>query len=262
MLTIFCGIPGSGKTLDTTRVALKHYKKDNKKIRKLLRYFLKFNFKEYKTHLDYCNSFPQGKINTVYSNYPILLDKKRRIYSNHVNLWDLNNDYSFEPGALIIIDEVQLYADSDEYKDKKINAKLSKIAKFLQAHRHFGVKDIILVSQHPSRVFKKARNICESYLRHSKIINLPIISYTIMFGRYYYNVDDYGKYVPRSREERKKIPFDYKNFVTVFNRKKVFNAYDSRYLSNYNFNKPLFNKGTFNKLKIKNEDLLPLFDDE
>lgn len=262
MLKSFCGIPGSGKTLDTTRLALKHYKKDNRKIKKLLKYSLKFNFKEYKTHKDYCNTFPYGKINTVYTNYPVLLDKKRKIYSNCISLWDLNNDYSFEPGCLIIIDEVQLYVDSDEYKDKEVNKKLSKVAKFLQAHRHFNVDDIILVSQHPSRIFKKARNICESYLKHSRIINLPLLPYSIMLGRYYYNQEDYGKYVPRSREERKKISFDYKNFITIFNRKKVFNAYDSRYLSNYNFDKPLLNKGTYENLKIKKDDLLPLFDDE
>lgn len=66
-----------------------------------------------------------------------------------VNIYQLNNDFSFKPYSLIIIDEIQLYYDSDEYKDFP-----REIARFNQAHRHYGIKDIYYISQHPSRVVK------------------------------------------------------------------------------------------------------------
>ena len=163
------------------------------------------------------------------------------------------------PNAFIIIDEIQLYADSDEYKDQTINFKLSKVARFLQAHRHYGVKTIIIISQNPSRIFKKARNICESYLKLNKVLNLPF-NLSIVKGRGYYDLDYYGKYVPTDRKERKKLPFDYYRYINFFNRKKVFNAYDSRYLSNYNYNKPLYQQGYYENLKIEYKFLEELFE--
>lgn len=259
-LISFCGVPGSGKTLNATRAALKHYKKENSRIKYFISFvFSKFHLKISKIDYDYYSNFPYRKINNIYSNYPILLDKKRKIFSNRINLWDLNNNYSFLPNAFIIIDEIQLYADSDEYKDQTINFKLSKVARFLQAHRHYGVKTIIIISQNPSRIFKKARNICESYLKLNKVLNLPF-NLSIVKGRGYYDLDYYGKYVPTDRKERKKLPFDYYRYINFFNRKKVFNAYDSRYLSNYNYNKPLYQHGYYENLKIEYEFLEELFE--
>ena len=37
MITILSGIPGSGKNVIATRIALKHYKKTNSPIRRLIR---------------------------------------------------------------------------------------------------------------------------------------------------------------------------------------------------------------------------------
>ena len=243
-LQAFCGVPGSGKTLNATRLAIKHYEKENNRIKFYLTYILSKipKFKN-KFCFDYYLTFPKNRINNVYSNYPILLDKKRGIYSNIVSLWDLNNDYSFEPNAFIIIDEVQLYADSDEYKDKVVNAKLGRIAKFLQAHRHYGIKTIIFTSQNPSRIFKKARNICESYLKQCKVVNIPFTPYVFIRGIGYYDLEFYGRFIPKSREEKKKLPFDYYKKFALFNKNKVFKAYDSRYLSNYNYDNPLEIRG-------------------
>lgn len=261
-LIAFCGVPGSGKTLNATRLALKHYKKENNKLKYYFSYLIsKIPNKNLKVNFDYYKKFPYGKINNVYSNYPILLDKKKKIYSNKIDFWDLNNNYSFLPNSFIVIDEIQLYADSDEYKDKIVNAKLSKIAKFLQAHRHYGVNTIIFTSQNPSRIFKKGRNICESYLKQCKVFNFPIIPYSFIRGIGYYDLDFYGRFIPRSREEKKKLPFDYYKRFAIFNRNKVYNAYDSRYLSEYNYNKPLLNKNTYNSSKIDYEHLKILFED-
>lgn len=259
-LRAFCGIPGSGKTLDCTDIAIKHYKKQNNRIKYYLSFILsKLGSNKMKVNYEYYKLFPYRRINNVYTNYPVLLDKKRNIYSRTCSIWDLDNRYSFYPESLIIIDEVQIYVDSDEYKDKEVNYKIGKIGKFLQAHRHFGIKEIIFVSQHPSRIFKKGRNICESYLKHNKVINIPLIPYSIISGIGYYEQDFYGRFIPRDREERKKLPFDYYKYFKIINRKVVYNSYDSRYLSNYNYNKPLINKGGYSDLKISFEILDKLF---
>lgn len=261
-LVSYCGVPGSGKTLDLTYEALKHYKKENSKFHRFIVWILaRLGFKKYKKLFQFYKLFPKEKINNVYSNYPILLDKKNKIYSNYCNIWDLNNEYSFLPNSFIGIDEIQLYIDSEDYKDKDINAKIKKIAKFLQAHRHYGIKTIVFVSQHPSRIFKKGRNICESYLKHKKIINIPIIPISIMRTVGYYELDYYGRYIPKDRETRKKLEFDFYKKIKFFNRRKVYNAYSSRYLSKYNYDKPLIEKGKFESLSLSMEQLKEAFED-
>lgn len=261
-LKSYCGIPGSGKTLDATYDILKHYKKENSSLKKFIIYiFYKLGNKKAKIKWQYYKEFPYNKINNIYSNYPVLLDKKKKIYSNYLNIWDLNNDYSFLPNSLIVIDEIQLYIDSEDYKDKNINNKIRRIAKFLQAHRHFGIDSIIFISQHPSRIFKKGRNICESYLKHKKIFNFPIIPISIIKCVGYYELDYYGRFIPRDRETKKKLEFDYYKKIRIFNRKKVYNAYSSRYLSKYNYDKPLLNKGSFNNLNLNYEQLKNAFEE-
>lgn len=322
------GIPGSGKTLDSVNIALKHYKRQNSFFRyysafikyklfnlihslpfydkfksifdkilsirifkilfKLVYYFFNFFiflflfvnvsiyvkiiivlyfiyfrklFKNFnKLDYEYYCIFPHKKINNVYSSFPILLDKKLNIWSNRVSLYDLDNSVSFYPDSLIIIDEIQLFVDSDEYKDKDKKKKISKIAKFLQAHRHFGIKQIIFTSQSPTRIFKKGRNIVVGYLKQNKIIDLPF-GISIMLGIMYYDFDYYGKFIPRSREERRKLPFDYKKVTQIFLRNKIYAAYDSRYLSKYNYKQPLLEKGSWDDYKVSNEHLTSLFED-
>lgn len=328
-----CGVPGSGKTLNATYLALRHYKRQNSPIRyyssfikyklfnlfndlslfikfkdiynkiinfeilglhifkilfKLIYYFFNFfiflflfvdcsiYFKVFivlyfiyfkkiirgfnKLDFEYYCIFPYRKINNVYSSYPILLDKKRNIWSHKLSLFDLDSTVSFFPDSLLICDESQLFVDSDEHKDKEKKKKISRIAKFLQANRHFGIKQIIFTSQSPTRIFKKARNIIVGYLKQDKLIDLPF-GITIMRGTIYYDFDYYGKYIPRDREERKKLPFDYKKVFIVFLRNRVYSAYDSRYLSKYNYKQPLLNKGSWNDYKVSSEHLTSLFED-
>lgn len=204
--------------------------------------------------------FPHRKINNIYSSFPILLDRKNNIWSNRITLFDLMNNYSFLPNSKLIIDEIQLFIDSDEFKDKEKNKIISKIGKFLQAHRHFGIKQIIFTSQSPSRIFKKGRNIVIGYLKQDKIINLPFLPLSIMRGTLYYDFEFYGRYIPRDREERRKLPFNYRKIIKIFNRNKVYSAYDSRYLSKYNYGKPLLNLGTWDDYKVSNDYLEKLFE--
>ena len=259
-LQCLCGVPGSGKTLNSTRIAIKHYKIENNLIKKGIIYFLSyFKIPKFITLKENYNRFKNKKINNVYSNYPILLDKKNNIYSIPIDIWDLDNNYSFEPNAIIILDEIQLRVDSDEYKNKEVNKRIGKIAKFLQAHRHFGIKNIYFISQHPSRIFKKARNVCEIYYKQSKLFKIPFTPYSYMKMIGYFTLEDYGKYIPKDRQERKKLPFEYTKKILFFNHKKVFNSYDSRYLANYNYNRPLYEYSNYTNLRINDDKLEEIF---
>ena len=74
-----CGLPGSGKTLFSTYLQLKYYKKQNGIIKKLIRKIKKEDV----------------LVNNVYSNYPILFNKRKSIYSNRVGFYDLENLFKF-----------------------------------------------------------------------------------------------------------------------------------------------------------------------
>lgn len=260
-ILIYSGIPGSGKTLDATNDALKHFKKENNLLKKIVIYsFSKLGFKSAKDKVNYYKSFPYGKINNIYSSYPILLDKKHKIYSNKWNIFDFDNKWSFLPNAFFVDDETQLKIDSDEYKDKNKNFFISKIAKFMQSARHFGCSCIVLCTQHPSRAFKKCRNVASGFVQHKSMFILPILKIGFLKTIKYFILEDYGKYIPKSREERKKLPFEYKKKIKFMNFRKVFSSYDSRYLSKYNYNKPLLNKSTYTSLKVDYDDLVPYFE--
>lgn len=328
------GVPGSGKTLNATHLARRHFRKTNrfykiiiakykkimfeffsqipllKKIKEiknkigdyiykkiplyillvLIKLFFKFClilllivghnlytkaliifyllfYKKIKNNFDsldydyYC-LFKHKKINNVYSTYPILLNKRLDIWTNKIDILDLQNNYSFLPHSLIILDEIQLFVDSDEYSDPQKKEIISKIAKFLQAHRHFGIDRIIFTSQSPSRIFKKARNIVIGYLKQRRIIKIPLTPFAIMLGTMYYDFEYYGRYIPKDREERKKLPFDYKRVITIFNIDKVYESYDSKYLSLYNYNKPLLNRGKWVDFKVPMDILKRMFESD
>ena len=138
MVITINGIPGSGKNVLATHLALKHYKKENFILRRFIRVL--FHKPSY--------------VNNVYTSYPILLKKhkfwqknKSDIYSNRVTIFDLIPQNKFLDNALIIIDETQSFYDSEDYREFP-----KDIAVFNQFHRHFGISDIIYITQHPSRL--------------------------------------------------------------------------------------------------------------
>lgn len=265
-MEILCnsGIPGSGKTLDSTYDAIKHFKKENNPIKKYSIYLLSYlpgkigeNFKIKKA---YYKIFPYGLINNVYTNYPVLLDKKRKIYSQKISIFDFYGDNSFYPNALVIFDEIQLYLDSDDYKDKNLNYRIKRIAKVLQSFRHFGGAGVIFNTQHPSRFFKKGRNVASAFVKHDKMFMIPILKVGFIKLTYYFTLEDYGKFVPKDREARKMLQFDFKKQIKFMNFRKLFKSYDSRYLSEYNYNRPLLNKGTWTSLKVEYKDLVDIYE--
>lgn len=260
----YSGIPGSGKTLDATNDALRHYKRENSIIKKSI--YLLFSKipgkigQSSRDKIKYYKCFPYGKINNVYSSYPILLDKRRKIYSRKWNVFAFDGNWSFLPNALFIDDEIQLKIDSDEYDDRAKKKKIAHIAKFCQSARHFGCNRIIFCTQHPSRLFKKMRNVASGFVQHKSMFILPIFNFGCIRTIQYYLLDDYGKYIPKDRKERNKLPFEYKKKRKFIYFNKVFKSYDSRYLSKYNYNKPLYDKGCYTNLKVDYDDLVKYFE--
>ena len=130
MVLTINGIPGSGKNVLATHLAIKHYKKENFILRRFIRLIL------------HRSTF----VNNIYSSYPILLKKgskkKTPVYSNRCTIYDLIPYNRFQKNALIIIDETQAFYDSEEYKDFP-----KDIAVFNQFHRHFGISNIIYITR-------------------------------------------------------------------------------------------------------------------
>lgn len=260
---IISGVPGSGKTLLGTYEIKKHFKKENSKLVKRIRQFKRIIFNIFvfiknifrrifrKELLSYKPDIykkyiydDHGKVNNIYTNYPVYLysyfDKEtkkfKKVYSHSVSLWDLKGQYSFLPYSLIIIDEVQLYIDSDEYIDKKARENFRPIAKFLQAHRHFGIKDIMFISQHPSRVMAKIRNVTNEFIKVKRFIKIPFTPIGLCFGTIYYDTESYGK---STTIDKKYCNYDFKKLFRICNIKKLYNSYDTCYLRLLNENKPL-----------------------
>lgn len=226
------GLPGKGKTLTATALALNHYKSENNILKKVIRKIKKQDL----------------IVNNVYSNYPILLDKRRQIYSNKLSIYDLKNQYSFLPNSLLLIDEIQLFFDSDEYK------KFPRIiANFNQAHRHFGIKHIIYISQHPSRVVKKLRNVVSEYYRIKSRFCIPFLKIGFISMRVTYEFVDYEMSFTKDKELKKMK--DIKSKIIFCNFRKIYNSYDTVYLFPINKDSPLINKGTYNSLLMPNDDV-------
>lgn len=237
MISCISGLPGSGKNVYATYLAKKHFKSENSLIKRFIR---RIKHKEI-------------YYNNVYSTYPIILNPKKRIYSNIVTLNDLDNSYSFKNHAIIIIDEVQSFYDSDEYKDFP-----KQIAVFNQFHRHFGVKDIYYISQHPSRIVKKLRNVTSQFTKIRYFRILPFINLGIMYFTNYYEFEDYGKWHHPSKEQQ---TYDVDNHFKLFFVKPIFKSYNSIYLKVLNEDKPLLNKGTFSTTQLNKKQINYIFKD-
>lgn len=90
---------------------------------------------------------------------------------------------------MIIIDEVQVIFDSEEYKQFP-----KEIATFNQFHRHFDIADIYYITQHPSRLMKKLRILSNEFDKVKTFLHLPLFPFGLMHIVKYFEFDDYGKY--------------------------------------------------------------------
>ena len=222
-----CGLPGTGKTLFATHVALKHYKKDNG-IKNL------FRKKSNRNH------------NVIFSNYPIML-KKKKVYSNQVSLFDMARYNQYEPNSDYIYDEFQMYFDSLDFKD------FSKVLRTtFQTHRHLGINNIFLISQHPSRIVKQARVLVCEFYEIVKFIKIPFFGIALFRYNIYYNADDYGKPV---NVKKKDVPYRFKKKIRFFRYKKVFKAYDTKYMKKLVEDEDYLSKVQFNSLNMEKLDI-------
>lgn len=239
ILLIRCinGLPGYGKNVYATYLAKKHFRRTNNLLFRVVR------------RIQHKPTF----INNVYTTYPILLKKfskrsrKKPIFSNKVTLYDLNNDFSFLKDSLIIIDEVQAFYDSEEYKDFP-----KMIGTFCQFHRHFGIKDILFISQHPSRIVKKIRVLACEFDKIRIFFHLPFVPFAFIYYSRYFEFDDYGKYHHPKKEAK---TYDVKNRFSIFFTSSVFKSYNSKYLRVLNESKPLYSTGTFDSLHLSSSDI-------
>lgn len=221
------GLPGIGKTEYSTMLALKHYKDTNNFIKKTVRYVMKKPL----------------IVNNIYSNYPILLDKKRNIYSNKVMVEDLNLEHRFLKGSFISIDEPQLEDDALDYEyfDRRK-------AMFMQLHRHFGIDSIVFTTQHPNRLIVFEKQIMAYFQRITRTIKIPFLPYKILFIRRCYELADYEAITTRDKNRRKENDIETK--FSIINIKKVHSSYNDKYFAPLNSKKPLLNKGTYNSLEM------------
>lgn len=218
-MAIICysGLPGTGKTASATLKAVKHYQTENSILFKfitLLKRDPKLIFKKEAYNLSF---------NTVYSNFPILLDNKKNIFSNIIKPSDLEMKYQLPDNSLIILDEVQRYYDSREFKTFP-----KDLGVFFQHHRHGSIKDIILVTQHPRRLDNKMRDLVEIFRKYRLFIKLPLLPIILCTYSNYYEFEDYGSYHLMKREMR---TFDVDNHIQLIFTWNSFTRYNSKYFS-------------------------------
>jgi len=211
-----CGLPGTGKTLFSTYLMTRKFKKENWLIKRLFR------------HLNYNNN--------VFSNYPIKLNKKR--YSNQVSLYDLMKYKKWYMDSDIVLDEFQLYCDSIDFKNFP-----SKVRNFFQLHRHFGVNNIYVLSQDPSRIVKQVRVLICEYYEIVKFIRIPIIGIGIFRYNIFYNDEDYGKSVNVKKQD---VQYKFKKRIKFCRYKKIYKAYNTKYMRCLVDNESYFERVEFN----------------
>lgn len=233
-LSANCGLPGAGKTEYLTYLAVQHYKKENSLLRLLIRKYIKRQENIY--------------VNNVYTDYPVLLDIKHKIYSNKIHINDLDNSYRLKRRAFVGIDEPQLKHDSADWQEFP-----RSIGMFLQLHRHFGIDSIVFATQHPNRLVMYEKNIMGIYHKMHSFVRIPFTPFKFVVIRSCYEIADYDVISTKDKDVRKmrniKIKFK------IYNANKVHKHYDDKYLSPLNAEKPLLNKGCYSSLKLSDSDM-------
>lgn len=228
-MSVICisGVPGSGKTLLATHLMMKKYKKDNSLLKKI---------------------FHKCRGNLVMTNYPVKLHKY--IYSLSFNRNYFNDFLHWPKHISIVLDEFQaVYCDSLDYLKFPRRA-----ANNFQFHRHFGIDDIYLISQSPSRIPKTPRELCCEFWKikkFHKFFGIGIISIIK-----YFDFETYGSPIPKNKDL---INFDYKKKLFLFSVRKVFNAYDTCYLHSLVKDKPYLELMAFKSPLLDYENIVKSF---
>jgi hypothetical protein len=221
-----CGLPGSGKTLFGTYLARRSFSKHN--------------------------HFKKVKVNNVFSNYPIVLNNsKTNTFSNIINLYDFNYWHKWYYHSSIFLDEIQLYFDSLEFKDFP-----KTIRNNFQLHRHFGIDDIYIISQHPSRIVKQLRVLVCEFYDITNFIKIPFTPFAFLRYNIYYNADDFGKSVHVKKTD---VPYKFSKKFVIFNYKAIYKSYDTCYMYSKVKDTPLIEKHSYNSKVMSIQDIQDTF---
>ncbi len=208
------GVPGTGKTLFATYLMRKKFRKENNIFRRLFKKKMYLN---------------------IFSNYPIKLYKD--YYSLSISLNDFLHYNKHIPDCDIVLDEFQSYYDSLDFKKFP-----REISKNFQFHRHFGIHDIYVISQHPSRIVKQARILINEFYQITRFIPIPFIGIGFLRYNIYYNFEDYGKSVNVKKED---VMYDFKKKFLFFRYKKVYDSYNTKYMRALVDDKPYISTSEF-----------------
>lgn len=221
------GVPGTGKTLFATYLMRRKFRKENNIFKRL---------------------FTKKRYVNIFSNYPIKLDKSRYSYKCSLDTFNLYSKHV--PDCDFVLDEFQAYFDSLDYKNFP-----KKVRTNFQFHRHFGIHDIYLISQHPSRIVKQARILINEFYQIVKFIKLPFGIGIFRFN-IYYNFEDYGRSVNVKKED---VQYDFKKKIKFFKYKKVFNSYDTKYLRALVDNKDYVSTDCYSSNNLSYEEITSNF---
>jgi len=218
MLITITGKPGFGKTLNMVNECRRNFNKDNPL---LIRLFYKIRRKDYIYKVNQYSNLPiqllPKKKNKVYLYYgnDNEIKSTEELFTFKVRIFDMRIKYRFNLGASFYIDEIQAQYDSMEYKDFP-----DCIAHFFQAHRHLVVNNIYCNSQSISRIIKRVLVISESYwhIRNTKKL----------FGFIYTN---YNVFYDIPQKDIAIMDDRIDNALRIFRAKRVYNMYETRYLS-------------------------------
>ncbi len=226
------GVPRVGKNKTAVYLAVSHYSKENSLIKQLIRK---------KRGLD-------PIYNNVYSNFPILLDRRKKIYANEISIYDLNGEYRLRENAMIVIDEMPVTFDALDWKDFP-----KAIGDYLHVHGHYHINSIILVAQHPKRLPNKPRDIAEILWRIKKFKKLPLLPWGRLNAVQYFQFDDYGKpeYI-----DKKVATYDFEIVKKWCNLKNIHSRYKHDYMYPRIADKPMLEHNEYNALYLSKKQIL------
>lgn len=162
---LFTGGIGSGKSLNSVKLALKLLKKQRFKVnfknllKKLINLFIRFInlFKKskkltYKSLIIYKPS--------LYSNMPILVDKNKHIFCKVLTKDILTLKDRIEENSVVLIDECSALVNQYNWNNAEVRYHLNE---FIQFFRHYVGGYLILNAQAESEVVKQVRSKMNSY---------------------------------------------------------------------------------------------------
>lgn len=251
MSVIFVGgLPGKGKSLFLVTLAKRKFKRENLFKRKkvinnifcdfpiqLTNYFSKR--KKYKKIITF------DKSNNVPVRNVHLIDKN--IFCRSCTLSDFEVFHKYIPDSVFIFDEFHAMYDSLEFKNFPRN-----VQKTFQFHRHFGIKDIYCICQHPSRLVKQVRILVDEFYQIKKFIKIPFTGIGIFKYTIYYNFEDYAKSTKVKKED---VQYDFECKLMFVRYKKYFKSYDTKYMKALVDESEYFETSTYNSLTLTKEDI-------